>query len=116
MAGLAILSALFPALLLYAVNFAPENSDYLRELYPGRTNAMQTILNLGVLGLWLGLWTAHFAGTLRAHRTGDRPLLLEMERVRVEGRRTSPRPAFYAAVICATAPGCTDCRTSPIGC
>jgi hypothetical protein len=97
----AILSAVFPAALLYAVNFSPTNQAFLRDLYPGRFAAMQTVLNLGVLALWLGLYGSHFLGLMKLHRTGDRPLLGELERLRLETRRATPRPAFYAAVVCA---------------
>jgi hypothetical protein len=98
---LAILSAVFPASLLYAVNFSPTNTAFLRDLYPARFAAMQTLLNVGVLALWLGLFGTHFLGLLKLHRTGDRPLLGELERLRLETRRATPRPAFYAAVVCA---------------
>jgi len=98
---LGILSVVFPAALLYAVNFSSTNVAYLRELFPGRVGAMQMLLNLGVMALWLGIWASTFLGVLKLHRTGDRPLLHELERLRLESRRATPRPVFYAAVVCA---------------
>jgi hypothetical protein len=99
--SLAVLSAAFPCALIYAVNFSPTNQGFLRELYPGRVAAMQTLLNLGALALWLGIFGSHFLGLLRLHRTGDRALLADLERLRLETRRATPRPTFYAAVVCA---------------
>lgn len=101
-AALAGYSVVFPAVLLFGANFARTNQAYLRELYPGRAASMAVLLNLGVLVLWAGLFYAYFFGLLRAHRSGDRELVAELERLAQGGRR-GPRPTFYLAVACALA-------------
>lgn len=126
--GLSALSALIPAALLYAVNFDSENQVALRARYAGRVGSIAALLNLGVLGLWLGLYAWAFVGVLRRHRTGDPELLAELDALARGGRpgsksgaeaapratpaearrassasRRSPRPAFYAWVILAIA-------------
>lgn len=100
-AALAILSAIFPAVLLHAVNFDEANRAYLRQLYPGRAGAMTALMNVGVLGVWLVLYQVHFVGLLKQHRTGDRELQRDLDRLRRDARRSAPRPSFYVAVTSA---------------
>ena len=102
-AALAALSALYPTVLLYSVSFSPTNRLYLKELYPGRVAPMMALLDLGVLAVWLAVFGLYFLGVLRQHRTGDRALQQELERIRAEARRGVPRPIFYVAVVCALA-------------
>jgi hypothetical protein len=99
--ALTALSAICPLFLIYGVNFDPETRAYLRELYPRRAAEMTTLLNLGVLGLWLLLARLAFIGPLAHHRTGDRELTRRLEIMRQEARRGSPRFVFYVAVLCA---------------
>jgi hypothetical protein len=99
--GLTVMSAVIPAVLLYSVNFEASNRAFLRELYPGRMDAMMTLLNLGVIGLWLGLYAWVFLGIVRPHRTGDRDLIVELAMLRSQTRRGRPRGVFYVGVVTA---------------
>jgi hypothetical protein len=92
---LALLSALLPAAMLYAVNFSPENLATLRDRYSGRVGSMAALLNLGVLGLWMLLYAWAFVGVLKRHRTGDLELAAELSALRKSARRGTPRPVFY---------------------
>jgi hypothetical protein len=96
--GATILSTVFPAALFYAVNYDTGNTAFLRELYPGKLQAFQTLLSLAALALWLVLYLWVFLGMLRPHRTGDRDLVVKLAMLRSETRRGRPRPAFYAGV------------------
>ncbi len=96
---LTVLSAVFPATLLYAANFHAGNRAYLRELYPGRTGSLLVVLNLGVLAFWLATYATTFLGVLKLHRTGDRELLRDLSR-HLSGRR-APSAVFYLAVFMA---------------
>ncbi len=102
-AGLTALSVVFPAALIYAVNFDRANGAFLRELYPGKSHPFQTLLNLGALGLWLALYSGVFLGALRPHRTGDQDLSDSLAMLADEARRGKPRPAFYVGVALALA-------------
>jgi hypothetical protein len=100
--ALGVLAAAFPAALVYKVDFAPETRAYLAELYPGdRTATMIALLNLGALVLWLAVFAIGFVGPLRHHRTGDQALIRDLERLRIEARRPTPRLGFYVGVLCA---------------
>lgn len=100
---LTTLSVAIPAALIYAVNFAPANQAGLRERYPGRAGAVSALLNLGVLALWLGLFSWAFVGVLKRHRTGDPELGASLEALRRAARRGAPRPMFYLWVLLALA-------------
>jgi hypothetical protein len=97
--GLTALSALFPLVLLYYINFADSNQEFLRTNYPGRAATMTAVMNLGAIGVWLLLFTLYFAGVLAAHRTGDRALVADLGQLRRDARRAGPRPAFYIGVF-----------------
>lgn len=99
--GLALLSLLLPAALLYAVNFDPEHLTQLRDRFPGRTAAMLTLGNLAMLGLWLALYAWVFIGVLGQHRSGDRALAQDLADVRKRPAR--PRLQFYVYVVLALA-------------
>jgi hypothetical protein len=99
--GLMVLSAVFPLTLIYQVNFQTANRAFLRQLFPGKVQAFTTLLNLGVLALWLGLFMWVFMGILRPHRVGDRDLAVELAQLRSEARRGRPRPVFYVGVATA---------------
>jgi hypothetical protein len=99
--ALAVLSAVFPAVLLYAVDFAPTTRAFLEKMYPGRVSSMLALMNLGVLGLWLSLFALAFLSPLAHHRTGDRPLTRKLEQLEKEAKQGTPRAAFYLAVLCA---------------
>jgi len=96
---LAVLSAAFPLILIYAVNFDDTNRAFLRQMFPGRVASMTTFLNLGVVGAWLLLYFYMFLGILKPHRTGDRDLVVELSRIRGEAKRGRPRPIFYVGVV-----------------
>jgi hypothetical protein len=99
--ALATLSVIFPVALLYAVNFSPANRAALKDSYPERAGGMATLMNLGVLALWLAVFGLHFVGTLKRHRTGDKDLQRDLERIRQRAKRGTPRPLFYVSVVLA---------------
>src|SRR5262249_41696541 len=100
--ALGVLSAIFPAALIYEIDFLPETRAYLADLSPGdRVSAMLALLNLGALGLWLLAFAIGFVGPLRHHRTGDQTLVRELDRLRAETRKATPRLAFYVGVVSA---------------
>jgi hypothetical protein len=101
-AALGILSLVFPAALLYQINFAPDTRAYLAEMYPGaRGPSMIALLDLGAVALWLAAFAVGIVGPLRSHRTGDKELIADLERLRVEATRPAPSLAFYIGVVCA---------------
>ena len=97
--GLAILSAVFPLVLLYTINFDQTTRDFMATRYPGRAHALSAVMNLGAVGFWVLIYTWFFLGVLRPHRTGDRDLLGDIETLRRQGARGRPRPHFDIGVI-----------------
>jgi len=101
-AVLGVLSIVFPIALVYQINFAPSTRAYLAELYPGdRTTTMTALLDLGAVLLWLLVFSIGFVGPLRSHRTGDKELIADLERLRTWARRPAPTLSFYVGVVCA---------------
>jgi hypothetical protein len=100
-AALAVLSALFPAVLIYTINFDQEGAEFLRNSYTGRVSGYTTLLNIGAVGAWVLIYFSFFLGALRHHRTGDRDLIADLTRLRREARRARPRPVFYVGVVAA---------------
>lgn len=101
--ALTALALVFPAVLIYAVNFHPSNQAYMWRMFPGRVTAMTTLLNLLVVGIWLGIFARVFLGILKPHRTGDRELVGQLAEIRAQSKRGRPRPSFYLAVAVALA-------------
>lgn len=99
--GLVAGAVLMPAGLLWFATFDEQVQAYLAEMYPGRTALMTTVLDVGVLALWLGLYLHVFLGVLRPHRTGDRDLVTTIGILRAEARRGRPRAHFYLGVAAA---------------
>ncbi len=99
--GLTILSVVFPLVLLYYTNFDLENRRFLRGQYEHRADAMLTLLNVGVIGAWLLLYSYVFLGILKPHRTGDRDLVLDLAQIKATAKRGKPRGAFYLGVAAA---------------
>jgi hypothetical protein len=87
--GLTLLSAVFPLVLVTAVNLSPQNRAYVGELYAGRQSVVFTLFNLGILALWLGLFIVYFVGVLDPHRSGDKELLRDLARLSATPRRGS---------------------------
>lgn len=98
---LVVLSIVFPAVLLYFVNFDTSNRLFLRGQYEHRADAMLTLLNVGVVGAWVLIYSYVFLGILRPHRTGDRDLVVELARIRAQAKSGKPRPLFYVGVAAA---------------
>lgn len=100
---------LYPAVLLHKVVFDGDTRALLLESFPteralgDRAQAMLALLLVGALALWLALFASAFVGPLRRHRTGDKELVAELERLRHDARQTSPRVSFYVAVVVALA-------------
>jgi hypothetical protein len=101
-AGLTVLSAMFPVALVYWVNYGV-NRAFLRQLYELKVEPFVALLNLGALGLWLGLFVWVFLGILKPHRIGDRDIAVDLALLRSEARRGRPRASFYVAVALALA-------------
>jgi hypothetical protein len=100
-AGLAVLSAVVPLVLLYAIDFDGTNQTWLRKMYSNRVAELVTVMNLAALAVWVGLYEVFFLGVLRPHRTGDRELIAELSDLRRQARRRRPRPSFYVGVVVA---------------
>jgi hypothetical protein len=100
-AALTGLSALLPGALLYAINFDRDHLASMADRYPGRAGSLAALLNLGVLGLWMILFSWAFVGPLKRHRTGDPELAERLGRLRRAARRGSPRLLFYVWVLLA---------------
>lgn len=99
--ALTALSVVFPATLLYTVNFDSTSEGFVRQMFPGRVAQMTTVLNLTIVAAWVLIYTYAFLGVLRNHRTGDRVLVVDLARIRTDAKRGRPRPAFYVSVVCA---------------
>jgi hypothetical protein len=98
------LSALFPAVLLYGAALSPHTRAYLSESYPdGRAAGMTALFLVGALALWGFLFATAFVGPLRRHRTGDKELVAELDRLRLDARQATPRLGFYVGVVVALA-------------
>jgi hypothetical protein len=95
------LSLVFPALLIAWVNFDSQIQAYIGEKFAGRVALMTTVLNVGVIVLWLGIYHYAFLGVLRPHRTGDRDLATAIGIARADARSGRPRRRFYAGVLVA---------------
>lgn len=106
-AALTALSIVVPAVLLYKVAFDGDTRALLLESYPterlegDRVQSMLALMLVGVLAMWLVLFATAFVGPLRRHRTGDKDLVAELDRLRHDARQTSPRLRFYVAVVVA---------------
>lgn len=98
---LVVLSVVLPAVLLYTINFDEDTRLFIRKMYPGRAASYTAVLNLGLLTFWLFLYIRIFLGTLHAHRTGDRPLLGDLARIRGSLVRNKPRSVMYLAAAAA---------------
>lgn len=95
------LSLVFPATLIAWTNFDGGVQAFIGENYPGRVELMTTVLNVGVIVLWLALYHYAFLGVLRPHRTGDRDLATAIGIARADARSGRPRGRFYAGVMIA---------------
>jgi len=106
-AALAILSAVFPAVLLYRIGIDADTRAYLLESFPDeqvpgdRAAALMAVLLLAGLAVWLFIWDRAFVGPLRHHRTGDKELTAELDRLRHDARQATPRLTFYIGVVVA---------------
>ncbi|HKE17197.1 MAG TPA: hypothetical protein VKB80_20125 [Kofleriaceae bacterium] len=100
-AALAGLSLLFPLVLLYTINFDDTAREFMLHRYPGRVAALTAVMNLGAVSFWVLVYFWFFLGVLRPHRTGDRDLVTDLDRIRQQTGRARPRPQFYLGVGCA---------------
>jgi hypothetical protein len=99
--GLALLSAVYPMVLLYTINFDQTTREFMATRYPNRAHALSAVMNLGAVAFWVLLFALFFLGVLRPHRTGDRDMLAELEELRRQIKRGRPRPHFYVGVATA---------------
>jgi hypothetical protein len=95
------MSLVFPATLIGWTNFDDGIQAYLGENYPGKVALMTTVLNVGVIVLWLSIFHYAFLGVLRPHRTGDRDLATALGIARADARAGRPRRRFYIGVLIA---------------
>jgi hypothetical protein len=100
---LVTMSVVMPALLLSWVLFEPSIQSYLEQMYPGRLALMTTMLAVGAIVLYLGVYHYLFLGVLRPHRTGDRDIVVSLARAQAEAKVGKPRVRFYASVFLALA-------------
>jgi hypothetical protein len=106
-AALTALSVIMPVVLLYKVAFDPSVRGLLLDSYPterlegDRAQGMLALMLTGLLALWLVVFATAFVGPLRRHRTGDKELVAELDRLRLDAQRASPRLRFYIAVVIA---------------
>ena len=98
---LTIISVLFPAILLYTVNFDKTCEAFLRQMFPGRVAPMTTVLNLSVIVAWVVIFNSFVLGVLKQHRAGDRDLVAALALTRSLARRGKPQPVFFVGVACA---------------
>ncbi len=96
--GLFVLSLVFPGTLIAWVNFDGAVQAFLGKMYPGRLAQMTTMLNVGAILLWVGVYQFAFLGVLRPHRTGDRDLLVTAAEAKADAERGRPRSRFYVGV------------------
>ncbi|HTJ41773.1 MAG TPA: hypothetical protein VL463_06735 [Kofleriaceae bacterium] len=101
--GLFALTIVFPATLLWLANFDGEIQGDLEGMYPGRVALMTTMVDVGVIALWLLLYLTVFLGVMRPHRTGDRDLVTKLALARAEAESGRPRARFYLGVAAALA-------------
>jgi hypothetical protein len=105
--ALAILGALLPAMLLYRLGLDGDTRAYLVESFPDeqapgdRAAALLAVLLLAACGVWLLVWDRALVGPLRHHRTGDKELVAELDRLRHDARQATPRLGFYVGVVVA---------------
>jgi hypothetical protein len=99
--GLFALSIAFPAIILWLANFDSEIQADLEGMYPGRVALMTTMIDVGVIALWLSLYLGVFLGVMRPHRTGDRDLVTRIALARSEAETGRPRARFYLGVVAA---------------
>ncbi len=92
---LALLGLVYPLVLLYHVNFDAAGARALSENYPGRAATFTTLLNVGVVAMWLLLLSYFFLAPLRDHRRGDKNLRYELSSIRASAARQRPRMLFY---------------------
>ncbi|MCP4449008.1 MAG: hypothetical protein GY811_27290 [Myxococcales bacterium] len=94
-AMLAILSLVYPLVLLYHINFDKAGAVALGEKYPGRAATFTTLLNILTIATWLVLLEQFFLSPLEGHRRGDKVLRRELSGLRSRATRQGPRLAFY---------------------
>ncbi len=94
-AVLAVIALLYPLALLYYVNFDAAGARALSENYPGRAATFTTLLNVGVVAMWLLLLSYFFLAPLEDHRRGDKNLRYELSAIRALSARQRPRTLFY---------------------
>jgi hypothetical protein len=99
--ALAVLSLSFPLVLFYSANLHGPHVAALRRQYPGRIVAMNVLVDLLIIAVWLVLYIWVFLGVLRPHRTGDRDLVTRLALMKAEAQRRRPRPIFFVAVATA---------------
>jgi hypothetical protein len=97
------MSVAMPTILLSWVLFDASIQGYLEQMYPGRLALMTTMLAVGAIALYLGIYHYLFLGVLRPHRTGDRDIALMLAQTRVEATAGKPRARFYVGVFIALA-------------
>ena len=95
------LSIVFPLTLLWFANFDGEIQTDLEGMYAGRVALMTTMIDVGVIALWVLLYLAMFLGVMRPHRTGDRDLVTRLALTKAETQAGRPRARFYLGVVAA---------------
>lgn len=95
---LAVFAAAIPVTLLYTVDFHPGVAKRLRADYGDGAPEMRTLLVLGVLALWVWLFSTFFLHPLEAHRRGDMDLRGQLLALRAP-RAGSARVRLWLVVL-----------------
>lgn len=93
--GLAAVALLFPSALLHHILYDAAFLERVSSLYGDRQRGMQILLMLGGLVVWLAMARWAVIDVLDRHRSGDRVLAVELERLR---QRRRLRPGFVLAI------------------
>jgi hypothetical protein len=98
--GLLVASVVFPAVLLWMVNFDSATAEFVKKTYPGRVSSIRVLGNLLCLFLWTLLYHSVWLGIFKPHRTGDADLVTELS-VMARGLTRGPRREFYLSIVLA---------------
>ncbi len=100
-AFLAIISLVYPLVLIYHINFDELGTLALNENYPGRAATFTTLLNVIAIGIWLLVFANFILAPIKQHRTGDKPLRRELAALRRRAKRGNPHAFSYVGGVVA---------------
>lgn len=98
---MALLAAVFPATLIFALYLHPGVGAQMVKYFPNRHAEAHTFFGVLLLGLWIGVFWAYLLAPLKAHTRGDPQLRYELQQLRKRSSHHRPRGIFYLAVAAA---------------